>query len=192
MKMRMIIPGMALLFLAGTGAGSLPEPPECVEAAAWVRAHADALPATLAALSEFTPVYRRTILDALPVETRVSLWREHLEGFLAPQAGLDDRQRAGVREVIERLPALHTPGSGAAEARALGARVVPLFPPEAASRIFTEIGPAPAERDRTHCYCSMASSVECPGGECVSASCRPLATGCGVGGAEPCDGFCLF
>lgn len=193
MRKHIVAPAIALLLTAALGAGPAKGPPECVLAARWVQAHSNALPTTLGEISTLPMAYRRAIQAALPPEARVALWREQLEPWAAPGSGLNDRQRAAVREVIERLPALHSAATGRAEARALSARVLPLFEPALGARIFAQLGPAPAAaKGFIVCGCSRNSSADCPGGSCEFASCHPLASGCGFGGAEPCDGLCVF
>lgn len=71
---------------------------ECAEAAEWVSEHASQLPTTLAGLARLTPVYRRAAFDALPPETRASLWREQMQTFLAVTPALTAPQRALVQE----------------------------------------------------------------------------------------------
>jgi hypothetical protein len=189
----------AVLLTATLGsAAPITEPPECVLAEQWVRAHADDLPTTLAGLSGFSMTYRRAIHNALPRETRASLWREHMESFLAPDAGLNDAQRAAVREVIARLPAFHAADSDPAERRAMARRLTTLFPRELSTRIFATLGEPPATAEGTAalplCNCSglefEEGLSECGSGTCTFNRCSFTSSGCGAFGTEPCHGVC--
>jgi len=198
MRKRLLATAAAVLLTATLGsAAPITEPPECVLAGRWVRAHADDLPTTLAAVSRFSPTYRRAIHNALPREARVSLWREHLESFLVPGSGLSEVQRAAVRDVIARLPALHAESADPAEREALTARLTTLFPRDLGARVFTKLGPPAAARAanaRPLCDCDpfverKNSFSECDG-TCTTSLCSTTPTGCGLAGTGPCHGFC--
>lgn len=196
MRKRLLAPLTAVLLTAALGsAAPITEPPECVLAEQWVRAHADELPTTLAGISRFSPTYRRAIHNALPREARVSLWREHMESFLAPEHGLNAEQRAAVREVVAKLPALHAANADPAERRALTERLVAIFPRELGARIFTKLGPpaTASEAARPLCNCdpfalAKSSFAECT--NCTTDLCSFTSQGCGLSGVEPCHGFC--
>jgi hypothetical protein len=196
MRKRLLGTLTAVLLTATLGsAAPITDPPECVLAEQWVRAHADDLPTTLAAISRHSPAYRRAIHNALPRETRVALWREHMGSFLAPESGLNEPQRAAVREVIARLPALHTADSDPAERRALKARLATLFPRELSARVFSQLGPAPVAAKGTNArpLCNCSDGSECGGvGTCTNSLCTFTQWGCGIGGSDGCFGVCRY
>jgi hypothetical protein len=196
MRKRLLGTLTAVLLTATLGsAAPITEPPECVLAEQWVRAHADALPTTLAGLSGFSTTYRRAIHNALPRETRVSLWREHMGSFLAPESELNDEQRAAVREVIARLPALHAEGADPAERHALMAHLKTIFPRELGARIFNRLGaPTTAAKGANAvpgCNCTFDETFdECRGGTCTNNVCVLTSSGCGLSGLDGCYGVC--
>jgi hypothetical protein len=196
MRKRLLATATAVLLTATLGsAAPITEPPECVLAEQWVRAHADDLPTTLTGISRHSPTYRRAIHNALPRETRVALWREHMGSFLAPESGLNEEQRAAVREVIARLPALHAEGADPAERRALTAHLKTLFPRELGGRVFNRLGPPPAavngKAARPLCNCSFDDTFdECGGGTCSTNLCSGTRGGCGLSGLDGCFGVC--
>jgi hypothetical protein len=66
---------------------------------AWVAAHRDALPRTLAELARFPMAHRRAIFGVSPPEVRTRSRREHRAGFLAPHSPLspDSQVNSSVR-----------------------------------------------------------------------------------------------
>lgn len=195
MRKRLLAPLTAVLLTAALGsAAPITEPPECVLAEQWVRAHADELPTTLAGISRHPPAYRRAIHNALPREARVSLWREHMGSFLTPESELNEQQRAAVREVIARLPALHAADSDPAERRALKAQLATLFPRELAARVFSQLGPAPvaAKGSNARPLCNCSDETDCGSGNCTSNLCSYTQYGCGIGGSDSCFGVCRY
>src|SRR4051812_3875270 len=68
------------------------------EIMAWVEAHRDQLPTTLAELATYPVAFRRVIINCVSVETRTQLWQEHLRSFLAPSAGLTPEQATFIEE----------------------------------------------------------------------------------------------
>lgn len=196
MRKRILAPVLAAMLTVTLGsAGPSTEPPECVLAERWVQANADRLPTTMAEMSRFSMTYRRVIQNALPRETRAALWREHMESFLAPESGLNDAQRAAVREVIARLPALHAEGADPAERRALAKRMKTIFPRELGAQIFNRLGAPPADATsaaaRPLCDCSFDDSFdECSGGTCTTNLCSFTNWGCGISGSDGCYGVC--
>jgi hypothetical protein len=73
---------------------------------AWIVAHATELPQTLAELSLYPMVFRRTLARALPLEQRVAVWREHLLAVCSAFTSGTPAQRALIADVAEELPAL--------------------------------------------------------------------------------------
>lgn len=197
MRKRILAPTLFVLLSATLGsAAPVTEPPECVVAAAWVRAHAADLPTTLPELSKHSMAYRRAIYDVLPAATRASLWREHLQGFLRPDAPLTDEQRVTVREVIEVLPALTAPGADRAWTRSVGRRVAEKFDRELRASVFVTLGTAPAAAAKASalplCNCDpTGGGTECQDGRsCTGYACGSTSSGCGVTWSEPCIGVC--
>jgi hypothetical protein len=197
MRKRITAPVFAVLLTATLGSATPPrDPPECVVAAAWVRAHHSALPTTLAEVSRYPIVYRRAIYDALPGDVRAGLWREQLEGFLRSGQRLSAAQRAAVREAIAQLPALTAPGADGAAGRRLGQHLSTLFDRATVRRVFVRLGPppaaAPAKAKRPGCDCNTIEDFgECGEGyTCTYYPCNSTNTGCGPFWSGPCDGFC--
>jgi hypothetical protein len=91
-------------FVGAAGTKATTAKSACALANEWVAANASALPRTYAAFQTQERHYRAAIYAKLPVADRISLWTEHLHGYLKPEAGLSAEQRAFVREVIVRLP----------------------------------------------------------------------------------------
>jgi hypothetical protein len=113
------------------------------EIAAWVEAHRDSLPQTLAELSEFPIAFRKVIVNMVSPELRTSLWREHLGTFIGPQSALSPEQQELVRDAQDQLPELFG-GSQAnfeTRAKALEDRMRLLITPQQAAQIFGTLGP---------------------------------------------------
>jgi hypothetical protein len=121
------------------------------EIRAWVDRHRHELPATLAELARYPIPFRKAIAAAVSPERRVALWREHLAGFLAPDAAtnaapdgaLTAEQQALVRDAIAELPLIVgvAPPAGQPRARALEERMRALLTPEQARLMFGILGP---------------------------------------------------
>jgi hypothetical protein len=113
------------------------------EIVAWVEAHADELPRSLAELSKFPVAFRRVIVNYVSVERRTQFWQDHLRTFLAPESSLSGEQQAFVVEAIELLPDIFA--SPLTEARvkmrSLENRILPLFAREQAFAMFAMVGP---------------------------------------------------
>ena len=109
----------------------------------WVQAHREALPTTLAALSQYPLAYRAAIQAAVTPEVRISLWREHFESFLTPASPLSAPQQAFLRDTLLELPALFGSDqqTGQARARELEVRLLAVFSRQQARPIFAQIGP---------------------------------------------------
>jgi hypothetical protein len=193
MRKRILAPVFAVLLTATVGGASpRPEPPACAQAVAWVRAHHDALPTTLAGLSHYSTLYRRAIYDALPPGTREARWREHLEGFLAPGQPLSDKQKDAVRGVIAQLPRLTARTPDRALARRLRTELSAEFERPLLRKVFFILGPEgvrPHPGDARLPQCDCDTDGDCFGGTCQPLRCS-LTTGCGVTGAEWCTGVC--
>ena len=110
---------------------------------AWVVAHRDTLPQSLAELSRFPIPFRKAIVVALPMDRRIALWREHLERFLDPSIDLTEDQRALVRDAIVDLPRIFggSPEVGNGRAHALEERMRRLITPAQAAAMFGCLGP---------------------------------------------------
>jgi hypothetical protein len=196
MRKRLIAPVLAVLLTTTLGSASpKPEPPECVVAAAWVRAHHDQLPTTLAGLSRHSTLYRRAIYVALAPATREAMWREHMEGYLRPGTTLTEAQQAEVRRVITQLPALTAAHPDRALSRRLLAELSTRFDRPLLKQVFIQLGgPAPGQpvvgSNSRRPLCDCADTGECSQGQ----TCKPLLcstqTACGVGGGDQCWGVC--
>lgn len=197
MRKRALAPVLALLLTATLGSSAAgPEPPECVEAARWVRAHPGALPTTLAELSTFSLAYRRAIYEALPDQARTALWREHMEGFLHPGGELSDVQRAALREVIVQLPAFTRRNADRALVKAVEQRVAGTFDKDLRVRVFATLGEAgaakAAAKARPLCDCAFDDEWDRCGSDeaCSPNLCSYAETGCGFGWMYGCYGVC--
>jgi hypothetical protein len=197
MRKRFVLPALAILSTSVlASAGPVPDPPACVRAAAWVRAHRGELPATLAALSRHPIPYRRAIYAALPSEARASLWREHLAGFVAPASELNDAQRAAVHAVMRQLPALTAPDADGDALHALERRLGEIFAPSLGARVFAVLGPAAGPGSDMDCDCAVGSMFTCGGKGsvpcAVSMECVVVPSRCGFMWGFDCDGVCGF
>ena len=115
---------------------------------AWIAAHRDELPRTLAELTRYPMAYRRAIFGASPPDVRAGFWRDHWAGFLGPDSPLTPEQQAFLREAEAALPELMAADREAAQthARAFEARMLGVFSREEAVAIFGTLGPPePAE-----------------------------------------------
>jgi hypothetical protein len=121
--------------------GWFPLPPD--EIAAWVEAHRDTLPTTLAELAQFPVAFRRVIVNAVSPEQRTRFWQAHLGTFLEPAAGLTAAQRTVIEEIIPQLSDLF--GSPLLEAQAkmrpLEQRMSQTFSRAQCAAIFGMVGP---------------------------------------------------
>ncbi|HET7464649.1 MAG TPA: bacteriocin fulvocin C-related protein [Longimicrobium sp.] len=193
MRKRILLPAGAVLLTAMLGtAAPRHEPPACVVAARWVRAHHDRLPTTLAEYARYDQVHRRAIYDALPPATRQAMWRQHLDGYLRPGSPLTEPQKAAVRDAMTYLPVLTVNNPDRAVARGLRDRLSTQFDRALLRRVFFKLGPAPAAPadagKRPLCDCDTD-------GDCSSGTvCKPLlcsfTTGCGIFGSDTCTGVC--
>ncbi|MES2176287.1 MAG: bacteriocin fulvocin C-related protein [Gemmatimonadota bacterium] len=113
------------------------------EIVAWVEAHRDKLPRTLAELSTFPIPFRKVVVNAASHEQRLSFWREHFRTFTGEDSSLNAEQRAFVLEASEMLPELFggTRESFQARAREFEERMLGVFSREQAGLIFAVLGP---------------------------------------------------
>src|SRR6476646_1314150 len=110
---------------------------------AWVEAHRDTLPTTLAELSAFPVPFRKVIVNSVSHEARTSFWLEHLTSFVGPDSALTPDQQALVRDVIADLPVMFG-GSRAdfeTRAKAFENRMRDLFSRRQAAEMFGMVGP---------------------------------------------------
>jgi hypothetical protein len=99
------------------------------------------LPRTLDDLARFPMAFRRVMLNAVTLDVRVRLWREHLEVFLGAESALNELQQQLVVATIPRLPELFatpTPNSAIVQSER---QLAAAFSPQQAARVFTVIGP---------------------------------------------------
>jgi hypothetical protein len=111
--------------------------------AAWVEEHHADLPRTLSELATYPMVFRRVIARALPIEPRVSLWREHLTTVSRVSMSGTAEQRALIADVIEQLPAIvgDDPARTEASMRSLEPRMRALLTHEQLIEAFASLGP---------------------------------------------------
>ena len=101
------------------------------EIQAWVEAHRDTLPRTLAELARFPIPFRKVIVAAVEPALQISFWREHLETFLRAVreergkgiAALRGRARAPAR-TRKPVPGTIAPGRAGWRTRAAAGGVV--------------------------------------------------------------------
>jgi hypothetical protein len=77
---------------------------------AWCDRHPDAMPRTLSDLVRYPMAFRRVMVNRVAPEVRLQLWREHLEMFLRPEAGLSDAKQRMVETAIVELPEIFGAG----------------------------------------------------------------------------------
>lgn len=201
-----LLSGVALAMLGVVIAASDPQPePECVKAEKWVAANRGRLPATLAAFSQFGLAYRRAIYQALPRETRLSLWHEQL-AYYSQSDSLSAVQRRFVREMDDALDrVLGSPEEADFEA-VNKPRAIEILGKPLARQVFANLGIGAAAQpsivaagsvalDGCQCnatddWCSDSPTgldKKCyEGGTCIT----PTVSGCGWWLAKPCNGWC--
>jgi hypothetical protein len=113
------------------------------EVRAWIAAHRDTLPTTLAELTRLPMAYRRAVFSASPPEVRARFWREHWATFLGPDSPLTPQQQAFVREAETALNELTSDDREAtqARARAFEERMRGVFSRAEAAALFATLGP---------------------------------------------------
>ena len=108
---------------------------------AWVVAHKDELPTTLAGLAVYPIPFRKVILSFVSHDQRIALWREHLATFDAGGSALSADQKAFVAESSAQLPALLSAPAPNPTIVDWEAKMARLFSREEAARIFGNVGP---------------------------------------------------
>ena len=110
---------------------------------AWVEAHRDTLPTTLAELSAFPVPFRKVIVNFVSPEARTAFWREHLTSFIGPDSALTPDQQTLVRDTIADLPLMFSGPREVFEARAKAFenRTRDLFSRRQAAEMFGMVGP---------------------------------------------------
>ena len=116
-------------------------PMKADEIRAWVEAHQDALPSTLAELSQLPIPFRKVIVAFISPERRVAFWREHMTTFVGPDSKLTAEQQAFVQESSHNLPSLLAAPAPNPVIVAWEARMVGLFSRLEAGPIFGMVGP---------------------------------------------------
>jgi len=117
------------------------------EIVAWVEAHRDTLPTTVAELSRFPIPFRVVIVNSVSPDVRTALWREHLETFLGGDTRFTAEQQQFVRETIDALPAMFggTRDNFVVRAKEFEARMKLLFSRQQAYAMFGMVGPPEPE-----------------------------------------------
>jgi hypothetical protein len=110
---------------------------------AWVEEHHADLPRTLSELATYPMIFRRVIARALPLEQRVTLWREHLATVSSVSTSGTAEQRALIADVIEQLPAILGDDAARTESRmrSLAPRMRALLTHEQLIEAFASLGP---------------------------------------------------
>lgn len=179
-------------------------------ATAWVKAHENVLPSSLADFSRFPSAYRHAIYSALPATAREHLWHQQLQ-YYAARHDLTAEQRAFVRVVDDSLdevlsalsPDSTTAARGRVAVEAIAARGRSLFDTDKAKLIFGDLGvntpleSASTARTQESSYCSCHQGGDwCGCGELCADPingwyCIPLDYGCGWFLAQSCTGQCV-
>jgi len=151
-----VVAFVSVVLLLTLPASALPDlldgRPACKKVSDWVVAHAAALPRTLSELSSYPIEYRRVIFDHLTVEQKVKAWRDHLETFMEPGAGLSAVQKAFLEAMRAKLGPATFASSVALSAEDVADRktALSLFAKTQAGAIFATLGPtSPRSRYRT-------------------------------------------
>jgi hypothetical protein len=114
---------------------------------AWVEAHRDSLPTSLAALSVFPIPFRKAIVATLPSEVVAGMWREHLLASLGSAAKRSPEQDELINGAVEAIDIVFGKSDAAQESlHALNDRIRQLVVQEVISRqqareIFATLGP---------------------------------------------------
>lgn len=137
--------GFRIATLAGLSLGlvaaAAPRPlSDCAIAQSWAADNSAELPTTLAEMSALPVSYRRAAFRLLPKTTKISLFREHLEGFATPTSNLTERQKEFVREVAAELE-VHFDANYSGPDSPLDLRIRELFDVRTAREVFASLGP---------------------------------------------------
>jgi hypothetical protein len=109
---------------------------------AWLDKHPEAMPRTVEDLGRYPMAFRRVMMALVTPEVRLSLWQQHLETFLRPDAGLTEAQRQVLETAVPELPAIFAAGQAPNPVMAdFERRMSAVFSREEAGRIFMLIGP---------------------------------------------------
>jgi hypothetical protein len=111
------------------------------EIKAWVEAHRDSLPTTLAELALFPIPFRKVIVNFVSPNARTALWREHLASFIGETSELSSEQQAFVAEASTNIPTLLAAPAPNPIMTDWEARMARLFSRTEAGRIFGMVGP---------------------------------------------------
>ena len=175
--------------------------PECVLATEWVEANPDALPTTLESYSTYSSAYRRAIYEALDVEARISLWKEHLASVA--HAITSPEQRL----FLQAAPLGFYLGGNASESevRAFEKEAIAILGEELTRAAFYSLGgPVPVqdgEGQFPDCSCRIPTELNPSPKDCVAGSvclakliifdvCRDTKSGCGFLDLFACSGLC--
>ncbi|HEX8830185.1 MAG TPA: bacteriocin fulvocin C-related protein, partial [Longimicrobium sp.] len=142
----------------------------------------------------YSVLYRRAIYDVLPPAQRAALWREQLEGYLAPDKPFNDAQRAAIRDAIAQLPALTANNPDRARADQVANRLYSLIDRPTVRRMIGVLGPLPTPQARAanakRPFCDCESDYDCGGfGTCTFVQCS-FDSGCGPFMGYICTGVC--
>ena len=108
------------------------------EIIAWVMAHKEVLTADLETISKYPIPFRKVIVNMMPGDNRIAVWREHLAAAAAADPTLDDAQRAFVAECSANLHSVMHSESARDE---LAARSMQVLTTAQNSAIFATLGP---------------------------------------------------
>ncbi len=107
----------------------------------WLDRHPEAMPNELADLVRFPMAFRRVMVNRVSRETRVLLWRQHLEWFLGPASPLSEPQQRMIAAWIPRLPELLAAPAPNPIMTEFEREAANVFSRIEAASIFTQLGP---------------------------------------------------
>ncbi|MBZ4410297.1 bacteriocin fulvocin C-related protein [Myxococcus sp. XM-1-1-1] len=174
---------------------------ECIEAQAWVEAHAKQLPTQYDEFARFSLAYRKAIFAKLSPEAQSNLWKQHYQQYLETHPNLDKAQVEFIQKLLGVFtPSLFAQGSSVSTVGADLARIkeqaTSLFGQTEATLLLATLGPqeqASAAGNKANCSCSTASDY-CPILTfCTTGTaCSYTPTGCGTGWVYACNGDCFY
>jgi hypothetical protein len=182
--------GVAAPAMAATGRRST-----WAEAQEWV-VKLDRLPTGYDEIVAEPVVRRRALFVALPQETKIDLWHEHLRRFELARPELSAEQSAVLSEAATIVPAVlgaATTSDAHAAVHQLEEKAVAVLGSTNTFDAFAMLGPADPEAAAVGCFCSVGSLCSRPSGHNCHriANCAVTSGGCGCFWAWPCDGdFC--
>jgi hypothetical protein len=135
------------------------------------------------------------LFAALPQETKIALWQEHIHRFGLGHPELSAEQSAVLGEATALVPDIFSAAAAHAhsELEQLESKAVATLGSRNAFAALAMLGPAEPTSAAEDCWCNVGSACSCPSGhECRRiGSCAGSGSGCGCFWIHDCDGdFC--